>query len=186
MADKNTARSDKGQFVKADKVEVGNERPPEADDFFRYDSKDPKYHYHWATNDPRRIRELQRKGYEVDPAASSSDAAGKVEAQRAYLKRAINDPNASKEAKEMNKEILSRMESAPVDTVVNIPQHIMMRTPMENRRRIMAAREDKSRKMEEKIEADIRDLNKAMQRSGKGGIQAFKDLFDSIQDRKRR
>ena len=82
----------------------------------------------------------------------------------------------------MAKELLTRMESVPIDTLTNIPGHVMMRTSMENRQKILDARSQKSKAMEDKIESDIRELNKAMQRSGKGGIKAFKDLFDSVKE----
>jgi len=175
-------RSEKGQFVKPI-VKDGDNPPPEPEDFFRYEGKDKDMYYHWAENDPRRIQALKRKGYEVDPAASSAQAAKKVEAQREYLKKTMHDPSTPKENQQMARELLNRMENSPADTVVNIPGHVMMRTSMENRRKIMEGRDAKSRQMEDKIESDVRDLNKALQRSGKGGIKAFRDMFDSIKDR---
>ncbi|MBA7660467.1 hypothetical protein ES703_68469 [subsurface metagenome] len=174
---KHNTRNEKGTFVKE-----GNNPPPEPEDFFRYEGKDPTMYYHWAETNPRRVQELKRKGYEIDPAASSSQAAKRVDAQREFLKKTIYDSGTTKENAQMAKELLNRMESTPVDTLTNIPGHVMMRTSMENRAKIMKGREEKSRKMEDKIEADIRDLNKAMQRSGKGGIKAFKDLFDSVKE----
>lgn len=182
--EKHNVRSDKGKFAKsADEPEIkaGNNPPPETEDFFRYEGKDPNMHYHWAENKPRRVQELKRKGYEIDPAASSSEAAKRVDNQREFLKKTMYDPNTTKENAQMAKELLNRMESQPVDTLTNIPGHVMMRTSMENRKKIMEGRDAKSRMMEEKIESDVRELNAAMQRSGKGGIKAFKDLFDSIE-----
>lgn len=175
--ERHKARDEKGTFVKE-----GDNPPPETEDFFRYEGKDPNMYYHWAENNPRRIQALKRKGYEIDPAASSSQATKRVDAQREFLKKTMYDPNQPKENTQMAKELLDRMESVPVDTLTNIPGHVMMRTSMENRVKIMKRREEKSRQMEDKIESDIRDLNKAMQRSGKGGIKAFKDLFDSVKE----
>lgn len=175
--ERHNTRDEKGTFVKD-----GNNPPPETEDFFAYEDRDPNMYYHWAENNPRRIQELKRKGYEIDPAASSSQAAKRVDAQREFLKKTIYDPNTPKENAQMAKELLNRMESTPVDTLTNIPGHVMMRTSMENRAKIMKRREEKSKQMEDKIESDIRELNKAMQRSGKGGIKAFKDLFDSVKE----
>src|SRR3989304_4719189 len=110
------------------RIEPGECEPVQPDDFFRYESKDPRFHYHWAENNPRRVQYLKREGYEVDPAASSSEAAKKVEAQRENLQKTITDPSVTKENADMAREILSRMGNAPVDTTVNIPGHVMMRT----------------------------------------------------------
>jgi len=176
-------KSEKGRIADSPKITNGNNPPPETEDFFRYEGKDPDMYYHWADNNPRRIQELKRKGYEVDPAASSSQAAKKVEAQREFLKKTMYDPDTPRENQQMAKELLNRMETSPMDTVTNIPGCVMMRTSMENRKKIMEGRDAKSRRMEDKIESDVRELNKAMQRSGKGGIKAFKDLFDSVKER---
>jgi len=163
------------------RVEAGNTRKPEPDDFFKTSfEKDPDFHYHWASQESRRIHELKRKGYEIDPASSSEEASKKVSSQREYLKRTMYDPDTPKANAEMAKELLDRMESAPTDTVNNIPNHVLMRIPMEKRREIMEKRKEVSKQMEAKIQADVRDLNKALQRSGKGGIQAFKEMFDSL------
>jgi hypothetical protein len=72
------------------------------------------------------------------------------------------------------------MDSSPSDTTVNIPGHILMRTPVENRRRRQEAKLQRSKMMEDRIQADVQALNKALEKSGKGGIKAFRDLFDSI------
>ena len=167
---------------KGAKVEVTTGKEP---DFFNYeDKKDPKYHYHWAENDPRRIEELRRKGYEIDPAATSKGAAQKVDNQRKFLERTLKNEKARREDKDMAKEMLDRMgDGKPIDTVACIPGHIPMRTPIENRRKIMEKRQRISESMGEKIQQDVQDLNKALQRSGKGGIKAFQDLFDKIKDR---
>ena len=175
--ERHNARDEKGTFVKA-----GDNPPPPTEDFFAYEDRDPNMYYHWAENNPRRIQELKRKGYEVDPAASSSQATKRVDAQREFLKKTMHDPDTPKENAQMAKELLNRMESIPVDTLTNIPGHVMMRTSNENRQKILDGRKAKSRQMEDKIESDIRELNKAMQRSGKGGIKAFKDLFDNIKE----
>lgn len=164
------------------KVEVSTAPEP---DFFDYeDKKDPKYHYHWAENDPRRVETLKRKGYEVDPSATSQGAAQKVANQKKFLERTMNNEKASRGDREMAKELHDRLGSGkPLDTVANIPGHIMMRTSVQNRKKIMDKRMRISESMGEKIQADVADLNKALQRSGKGGIKAFQDLFDKIQDR---
>jgi hypothetical protein len=38
--------------------------------------------------------------------------------------------------------------------------------------------------MEDMIQANISDLDKALKKSGKGGMKAFKDLFDSIKEQR--
>lgn len=164
-------------------LEPGEYEPQNPEDFFRYEGKDPRFHYHWAENNPRRIQQLKREGYEVDPAASSAEASKKADAQREFLRRTLNDPATSKENAAMAKEIMERMGSAPVDTTVNIPHHIMMRTSIENRQKRMADRINKSKGMEDRIQGEIRDLDKALKKSGKGGMKAFKDLFDSVKER---
>jgi len=167
-----------------ERLEPGECEPVQPEDFFRYEGKDPRFHYHWAENNPRRIQQLKREGYEVDPAASSAEAAKKVDAQREFLKKSMNDPATSKENVAMAREILERMGSAPVDTTVNIPHHVMMRTSIENRRQRMESRITKSKKMEDMIQANISDLDKALKKSGKGGMKAFKDLFDSVKEQR--
>jgi len=149
-------------------------------DFFHVEGKDPRFHYHWVDSDPRRVQELKREGYEVDPATTSGAAKDKVEQQREYLKRHLDDPKTTKADATVAKDILDRMETAPVDTKINIPGHILMRTSVDNRRRRMEDRLQRSKSLEESIQADIRDLNKTLQKSGKGGIKAFRELFDSI------
>lgn len=162
-------------------IEVGADRSQIGKDFFSPTiEKDPDFHYHWPTNDPRRIHEMKRKGYEIDPSASSEAAAQKAENQRAFLKRQIHDPDTPKENAEMAKELLTRMESAPIDTVTNIPSHVLMRQPMEQRKKVMQGRTDASNQMKDQIDANVNDLNKALQKSGKGGIKAFQEMFDSI------
>lgn len=172
-----------GKDKEFERIEPGECEPQSPEDFFRYEGKDPRFHYHWAENNPRRIQQLKREGYEIDPAASSAESAKKVEAQREFLKKTLNDPATSKENAAMAKEIMDRMGNVPVDTTVNIPHHIMMRTSIENRQKRMAARLNTSKKMEDMIQSNVRDLNKALQKSGKGGMKAFKDLFDSIKER---
>lgn len=177
-------KTSKGKPVRREgspRIEAGNTPPPEPNDFFKTtEKKDRDMHYHWAQDDPRRIHELQRKGYEIDPSASSTDAAKKVENQREFLKRTMHDPNTPKENAAMAKELLSQMDSRPLDTVNNIPGHVLMRQPMEQRVKEMKRREDVLKKMGDKIDSDVRDLNKALQRSGKGGIKSFLELFDSV------
>lgn len=172
-----------GKDKEFERLEPGESEPVQPNDFFRYEGKDPRFHYHWAENNPRRIQQLKREGYEIDPAASSAEAAKKAESQRDFLRKTLNDPNVTKENAAMAKEIMDRMGSAPVDTTVNIPQHIMMRTSIENRRKRMESRYNKSKVMEDMIQSNIRDLDKALQKSGKGGMKAFKDLFDSVKER---
>lgn len=165
------------------RVEWGSNPAPLPDDFFKPSEKtDPNFRPYWALNDPRRVHELKRKGYEVDPSVSSEQVAKKVEAQREYLKKAMYDPNVSKENAQVAKDILARMESAPLDTVTNIPHHVLMRIPADKYKEIVQKKLDVSKQMGDKIAADVNDLNKALQRSGKGGIRAFQDLFDSIKD----
>ena len=184
MAKGSASKPTKGKIVKEEsspRIEVGSTPVHEKPDFFKPTmEKDPNFHYHWATNDPRRIHEMKRKGYEVEPTASSEEAAKKVENQREYLKRQMHDPNTTKENAHMAKELLNRMESAPIDTVTNIPQHVLMRQPMEQRRETMKRRADIVASQKAQLDADVRSLDKALKKSGKGGIKAFREMFDSI------
>jgi flagellar biosynthesis GTPase FlhF len=180
-------KSPKGTIVRPEgspRIEVEESRKPDPDDFFKpTNKKDPNFHYHWAENTPRRVHAMKRKGYEIDPTSSSEEAHRKASNQREYLKRTMHDPDTPKENAEMAKELLNRMESAPVDTVTNITGHVLMRQPMEERIKTMQRREDISNKMKDRLEADIRDMDKAMKRSGQGGMKAFTDMFDKIRDR---
>ena len=184
MAKGSASKPTKGKIVKEEsspRVEVVSTPSSEKPDFFSPTmEKDPNFHYHWASDNPRRIHEMKRKGYEMDPTSSSEEAAKKVNNQREYLKRQMHDPSTSKENAQMAKELLNRMESAPIDTVTNIPQHVLMRQPMEQRRETMKRRSDIVKSQKAKLDADVRDLNKALQRSGKGGMKAFREMFDSI------
>jgi uncharacterized protein YPO0396 len=184
MAKGSASKPTKGKIVKEEsspRIEVGSTPIAEKPDFFKPTmDKNPDFHYHWASDNPRRIHEMKRKGYELDPTSSSEEAAKKSQNQREYLKRQMHDPGTSKENAQMAKELLNRMESAPIDTVTNIPQHVLMRQPMEQRRETMKRRQDIVKSQKAKLDADVRDLNKALQRSGKGGMKAFREMFDSI------
>ena len=199
MADRKIERDAKGRIIKNSPtppvpdevkersgIEVGDNQNPHAnqpDDFFAYPSKKPGFYYHWAKNDPRRIHELRRKGYEIDPASSSKDAAGRVATQKEYLRKQINDTNLSREDRDAAGEILRRMEDTPVDTITNIPEHVMMRTPVENRRKIEQKRRDHFKNMDEAIERDKHDLIKALRRSGKGGLRELQDILEQASKR---
>ena len=169
-----------GRIIGRSDVEITREMKPEPEDFFRYNKKEPGYYYYWAKNDPRRVQQLEREGYEVDPAATRKESSERVEASRQYLKRQLESSSISKADALAAKEALDKLDSGNLDTTVNIPEHIMMRTTNENRKAREEEKQAKSKLMGDKIEADVRDLQKALQRSGEGGIKAFKNLFDDI------
>lgn len=179
-----TTKSTKGSPAKEEsrpRIEAGDIPRPDPEDFFKTThEKDRDMHYHWASDDPRRIHALKRKGYEVDPSSSSAEAAQKVERQREFLKRTMHDPDTPKENAAMAKELLNQMDSKPLDTINNIPGHILMRQPMELRVKEMQRREDVLKKMGDKIQSDVRNLDRALKMSGKGGMKSFLELFDSV------
>jgi hypothetical protein len=165
----------------SNRVEAGpTTPPPPPEDMFNVEGRDPNFHYHWAEENPKRLQELKRKGYEVCQESSSSAAKGKEGSQRKFLERALNDPKISKADATVAKELLDKMDAGKMDTLINIPSHVLVRTPVANRRRIMEERAKKSKQIEDRIQQDIHDLDKALKRSGKGGMKAFRELFDSI------
>jgi hypothetical protein len=184
MSKGSSSKPTQGKVAKAEGssgIEVVSTPAHEKPDFFKPTmEKDKNFHYHWASDDPRRIHEMKRKGYELDPTASTEEAARKVENQRDYLKRQMHDPATTKENAQMAKELLNRMESTPIDTVTNIPSHVLMRQPMEQRRETMKRRQDIVKGQKARLESKIRDLDQSLRKSGQGGMEAFKSLFDSI------
>jgi hypothetical protein len=147
---------------------------------FNVEGRDPKFHYHWATDDPRRLQALKKKGYDVVQESSSKEAKGREKNQRTFLERALKHPDITKADATVAKELLDKMNAGKMDTLVNIPQHVLVKTPIENRRKIMEERQAKSKAIEDRLKQDIHDLDKALKRSGKGGMKAFRELFDSI------
>ena len=146
---------------KEERLEISSTE--EKTDFFKVEKRDPNFHYHWGENTPRRVQEMKRQGYEIDPASSGRAAKEKVEKSKEFLKRQLNSSDTMKEDKMVAKELLDRMDSSPSDTTVNIPGHILMRTPVENRRRRQEGKMQRSKMMEDRIQADIQSLNKALE-----------------------
>lgn len=180
MADEKRAIDKKIQ-PHSQRVEQGEVTPPPPpDDMFNVEGKDPNFHYHWASENPRRLQELKRKGYEVVEESSSKSAQDREKNQKQFLERALRNPEISKADATVAKELLEKMNAGKMDRLINIPQHVLVRTPVENRRRIMEERQAKSKAIEDRLKQDIHDLDKALKRSGKGGMKAFKELFDSI------
>jgi len=175
MAEKNQAKAEEQK----PRIEVGD-TPSEEGDFFEYPSKDPNFHYHWAENNPRKIQMLKRLGYEIDPCATSKESNEKVKHQIDFLKKKISSLDASPSDAKAAKELLSQIENSNIDTTVNIPQHVMMRTTEEIWKKRQAKKMQRSASHEAQIQQNIEDLSKALKRSGAGGMKAFKDLFDRI------
>lgn len=166
------------------RVEYGRGNPvPQKPDFFLYENKDPNFHYHWASSNPRRVQQLKREGYEVVSLSSSADAQNEVKHQRESLKRQLNDPDVSEANKKMAKVVLDMMDKSPMGTELGIPEHVLMRIPMAERIKRMQKRQDILKSQEDAIEQNIHELDIAMKRSGKGGIEAFRELFDRIDER---
>lgn len=160
--------------------------PPEKEDFFKVEGgKDPNFHYHWARNDPRRVHQLKREGYEIAP-ASSKEAKEQVEYQKKSLMKQLNDPEVSEANKKMAKEVLTILEQAPKDAPLGIAEGVLMRTPMANRLKRMEARQNALKGLEDSIEASIQDLDAGLKRSGRGGIEALKELLHRSEERDRR
>jgi hypothetical protein len=173
------AEKSKSPETSQPKVEVGADLSS-GQDFFHYPDKDPNCHYHWAANNPLKVQRLQREGYEVVNAPTSSQSKEQVDHQRELLKRKIASLDTPPEQAKAAKEMLDRMESGNVATSVNIPEHVMMRTSNENWEKRQAQKKARSDSMEASIKQSVEDLSKALKRSGLGGMKAFKDLFDRV------
>lgn len=171
--------AEKSKTTPEPKIEVGKDLSDDKD-FFHYPDKDPDCHYHWAANNPLKVQRLQREGYEIVNAPTSAQSKEQVEHQREQLKRKIASLDTPPEQAKAAKEMLDRMESGNVATVVNIPEHVMMRTSNENWEKRTAQKRARSDSMEAQIKQSIEDVSKALKRSGLGGMKAFKDLFDKI------
>jgi len=167
------------QETKQPNIEVGADLS-DNNDFFYYPNKDPNFHYHWPASNPLKVQRLQREGYEAINAPTSAQAKEQVDHQRELLKRKIASLDTPPEQAKAAKEMLEQMESGNVATVVNIPEHIIMRTPIENWEKRQAQKRARSDSMEAQIKQSVEDLSKALKRSGLGGMKAFKDLFDKI------
>jgi len=166
------------------KIEYGDGNiPPQKPDFFMYEHKDPNFYYHWAKDDPRRIQHLKREGYEVVHLATSKDAQSEVKHQRESLKKQLNNPDVSDENKRMAKIILEQMDKTPMGTELGIPEHVLMRIPMAKRIERMQKRKDLMKAQEDRIERSLNEIDQGLKRTGKGGIEAFKELFDRIEER---
>jgi len=165
-------------------IEMGDNLEPDHD-FFHHE-KEEGFHYHWPENKPRRIHQMKRDGYEVDPSVSSSEAAKKRDGQKAFLKRQLDNPDVPRSDKEAAKAMLEQLETAPVDTVTNIPEAVLMRTSQENWEKRQRAKQARLDKMEDHIKENMESIDKTLRREGYGGIKGITDFFKEVVEKNRR
>jgi hypothetical protein len=165
-------------------IEVGDDLEPQHD-FFHVEKKDPNYHYHWPENSARRIQQMKRDGYEIDPSVSSSEAAKKRDSQKDYLKRQLDNPNISKADAAAAKDMIQQLEATPVDTATNIPEAVLMRTSEENWQKRQQQKQRRLDKMEDHIKENMESIDKTLKREGYGGIQGITDFFKEVVEKNR-
>ena len=105
-----------------------NSRKPEPDDFFKYEGKEDGRHYHWPTNDPRRIQEMKRKGYDVVKVKSNDAVHQAQQAQRDILTRIRDNKSTPEKDAVAAQQLLQKLDVAPLDTVSNNQGHVIMQT----------------------------------------------------------
>ena len=112
-------------------------------DFFFVEDKDENFYYYFAKDNPREVRKLERHGYEV-----------------------VNSTNSSS-----GEEAVSQR--SKIDSTIGIPEHVLMRTKKENRKRLLDLRNQRDQENNRKMEQNVKDLNKALERGGLGSIQHY-------------
>ena len=153
------------------------------EDFF-YVKPEPGVHHYWGERKERSVETLKRAGYEVDPSVDSKAAREKVQNQRDYIDRKLNDPNTKKEEVDMLKDMRGQLSVSNVDTTTNIPEMILMRIPEEKYQKRQAAKRILSDKQGEQIDHDIKAVSEEMQKSGLGGIAGMTEAVGRVMQRK--
>ncbi len=117
-------------------------------DFAYVENKNKDYYYYHGEANGREIQRLKRAGYEVVNSTTSSD----------------------KES--------AALQERGVDTTISIPEHILMRTPMKNRERILEARSQRDQELKRTLDTNIKNLSRALERGGVGSIKHFLKELD--------
>ena len=131
----------------------------------------------WADKNHRRIEELKRKGYEMDPSSSSVEAGRKRDEQIALMEKRINNPNTKPADKQTSADIITQLKQTPIATETSLPHNILMRTTEKNYAARQAMKVQRAEKMKGKMEEDIDRLNHAVRAAGVGGgMKAFMEM----------
>ncbi len=126
-------------------------------DFAYVENKNKDYYYYHGEANGREIQRLKRAGYEVVNSTTSSDKESAALQERGVDTTICLAVPGADEA---------------------IPEHILMRTPMKNREKILQARSQRDQELKRTLDTNIKNLSRALERGGVGSIKHFLKELD--------
>jgi len=151
------------------------------EDFFHMEGVEKGKRGRWVENKARRIQYCKRLGYEVVPSFSLDESTKNLNIQKEWARVRMNDEKTTPLDRKTAASILEHLNTAPLDTTTNIPEHIAMQIDEENYQKRVAIKAKRASYLKDQIELQMDKLNKKLQQGGLGGgIKGMKDIIEKM------